>query len=589
MTSFSDFSLNDSFQKAISALGFETPTPIQAEAIPVLLSGRDVIGRARTGSGKTAAFGLPLLERVHDKGHSVVRGLVLAPTRELALQVTKALQSLASKTSVRIVPVYGGAPYHPQLKALARGASIVVGTPGRVLDHMRRGTLSLENLEVLTLDEADEMLRMGFIEDIETVLAAAPNDRQIALFSATMPRAIADVANRYLKNPITIQVESEALTTTHIKQRWVNTPERFKFEALERLLAMQTKGEAALVFARTRQRVAETAAALERSGFDSDALHGDMNQAARERTLARLRSKHVSVVVATDVAARGIDVEHITHVINYDLPEGPEVYVHRIGRTGRAGREGNATTFVDPRDRGRFRFFQRKLDLSMEQVALPSDAVIVEYHRSRLKDALFEVLEEPRPNTDLIIAKLAAESECDPADIARAALVLLSRERNMNLEVDPDPEPPVWSRPHSRPPQRGPRFEDRTRKGTPSAPREYNDGEWVSLFLPIGKGRRVRPGDLVGAITNEAGITSRDIGKISIYDHKSFVDVRPSAADQVISACQKIRIHGRSIPVTVAQSDRGGGQKANPKTTKGKQRLQKIAAKATKTHEHKAR
>ncbi|HJL49182.1 MAG TPA: DEAD/DEAH box helicase, partial [Polyangiaceae bacterium LLY-WYZ-15_(1-7)] len=352
---FDAFGFDPRIVHALGAIGFDAPTPIQAEAMPPLLEGRDVIGRARTGSGKTAAFGLPLLQRVVATARpdsDGVRALVLTPTRELALQVTKALRSFAEGLPIEMVTVYGGAAYGPQLKALRRGVPIVVGTPGRVLDHVERGTLDLSALELLVLDEADEMLRMGFFEDVERVFERAPDSRQVALFSATMPPPIQAVAENRLPDPIEVQVEDSALSVDHIEQRGILVPERHKLDALERLLAAEPL-TGAIVFCRTRAGCAETADALAKRGLSVDALHGDLNQAARERVLMRFRAGRLQVVVATDVAARGIDVDTVSHVITYDLPPAPEEYVHRIGRTGRAGRDGVAISLVTPRERGR--------------------------------------------------------------------------------------------------------------------------------------------------------------------------------------------------------------------------------------------
>ncbi|HMR73488.1 MAG TPA: DEAD/DEAH box helicase, partial [Polyangiaceae bacterium] len=331
---FADFEIDPRLIATVQELGFDEPTPIQAQAIPDLLRGHDIIGRARTGSGKTAAFGLPLLERVKE-GSAGVQALVLTPTRELAVQVTKALSSYATKLPVRLVTLYGGVAYGPQLSALRKGVSVVVGTPGRVLDHMHKGTLDISKLEMLVLDEADEMLRMGFIDDVEEVLSQCPVDRQIALFSATLPPPIRTIANKYLNGPIEVQVEQRAHTTKHITQRWLVVPQAHKLDALSRVLADQPHG-ATLIFARTRAGCADTAAALSARGFAVDALHGDLNQSARELVLNRLRNGRLDTVVATDVAARGLDLEPFNHLVNLDLPTELESYVHRIGRTGRA-------------------------------------------------------------------------------------------------------------------------------------------------------------------------------------------------------------------------------------------------------------
>ncbi|MCA9567546.1 MAG: DEAD/DEAH box helicase, partial [Myxococcales bacterium] len=341
--SFSALGLDERLIEALDALGFTAPTPIQAAAVPAVISGSDVVGRARTGSGKTAAFGLGVLQRLLTSEGKGVRALVLAPTRELALQVSEALDSFAAKVPFRTATVYGGAPYPPQIHAL-KTATVVVGTPGRLLDHLERGTLSLSDVQCVVLDEADEMLRMGFIDDVETLLAATPEGRQVVLFSATMPEAIQKIADKHQRDAVEIQVEDRDLMVGHIRQVFMRVPRRNRIDALVRVLRGTTR-DATLVFARTRAECAEVADELARRGVPADALHGDLNQAARERVLARLRARRLDVVVATDVAARGLDVDHITHVVNLELPGDAETYVHRIGRTGRVGREGMAILF----------------------------------------------------------------------------------------------------------------------------------------------------------------------------------------------------------------------------------------------------
>jgi len=540
---FASFGLDPRIQQALVALGFDEPTPIQAEAMPPLLAGRDVIGRARTGSGKTAAFGLPLIERVKDGGDAV-RALVLTPTRELALQVTEALRSFAKQLPVRIVTIYGGAAYGPQLGALKRGVPIVVGTPGRVLDHMDRGSLDLSSLELLVLDEADEMLRMGFFEDVEKVLAAAPDDRQVALFSATMPDPIRHVAEARLPDPIEIQVEGQALSVDHITQKALLVPERFKLDALQRVLASEPI-EAALVFARTRAGCASVADELASRGMPVDALHGDLSQAARERVLLRLRSGGLQVVIATDVAARGIDVDLLSHVVNYDLPTDPEAYVHRIGRTARAGREGVAISLVTPREVGRLRFFQRTLDVKIGRMDVPSDAAIAAAERRRLIAGVEKHLERKvTPGLEALVEVLCADDR-DPRLVAAAALGLLAAERELDLDAERKDEPPAWAR---------------TAPARKSDRRRPEPGDEVELFLPVGKKRGIRPADLVGAIANEAGIEGSSIGRVTILDHKSFVRITREEAEQVLERCKELELRGQKVPVAMARPRSGPGK-----------------------------
>lgn len=541
---FDAFALDARVRVAVDALGFESPTPIQREAIPVLLEGHDVIGRARTGSGKTAAFGLPLVHRVRDEKST--SALVLCPTRELALQVTAALRSYAKKLPVRIVTLYGGAPYGPQLRALKEGVSVVVGTPGRVLDHLDRGSLDLSAAQVLVLDEADEMLRMGFFDDVERVFEATPDECQIALFSATMPPRIRDIAVRRMKKPVEIQVEDAALTVSHIAQRYVEVPHRFKVDALVRILASEPPG-AALVFARTRASCAQVADELVRRGLSSDALHGDLSQQARERVLARLRNKQLSVVVATDVAARGIDVEHLRLVVNFDLPDDPEQYVHRIGRTGRAGREGAAIAFITPREIGRLRRFERALDTRMERMQVPSDAVIASRTIDGLRNEL-DSLEPAATGAGVLDALLAGRT---PEELARAALAILARERGLDPTAEPDARPPAWARGKSRE-DRG-----RDRKDGPREPRPRGgsdpQGGWVSLFMPTGRSSGTRPADVVGAIANELDVPSSQIGRITILDDRTFVELSSDQAERVLGERRELEVRGVSVPISLAR------------------------------------
>ena len=531
---FDGFALDARLVDAVRSLGFEKPTSIQAETIPALLEGRDVIGRARTGSGKTAAFGLPMLHRLREGG-SDVRALVLAPTRELALQVTEALRGFAKNLELRIVTIYGGASYVPQLKALKRGVPIVVGTPGRVLDHLDRGSLSLANLELLVLDEADEMLRMGFFDDVQRVLEASPDGRQVVLFSATMPEQIKKIATRRMTDPLVIQVEDRALSVDHIDQRWLRVPTRFKPDALVRLLAAEAG--TALVFTRTRAGCAEVADGLARRGVSVDALHGDLNQAARERVLTRLRAGKLAVVVATDVAARGIDVDHIRLVVNYDLPTDPEQYVHRIGRTARAGKSGRAISFVIPREVPRIGRLSRVVGVRIEPMDVPSDADIRNVRVSGLADELS--LTKLTPLSGLL-ERLG--SDLTDRELAHAAIALLARERGIDPSAEADDAPPKWAqRPTSR--------ASRDRSG-PSEPWERNA---VTLFMPVGKRRGVRPSDIVGAIANEVGVNSKRIGRITVLDAKTFVELSREVAEMILEDHPQLEIRGRRVPVTLAR------------------------------------
>lgn len=557
---FADFSLDPRIVAALSGLGFDTPTPIQAEAMPPVLDGHDLIGRARTGSGKTAAFGLPLLERVKD-GKAPVRGLVLTPTRELALQVTEALRTYARKLPVSLVTIYGGASYGPQNAALRKGVPIVVGTPGRVLDHLRRGTLDLSQLEMLVLDEADEMLRMGFLEDVETVLAAAPAQRQVLLFSATMPAEIRRVAAAHLRDPVEIQVEERALCVDHITQRRITVPQRHKLDALGRVLAAEAS-EATLVFVRTRAGCAEVADTLASRGIDVDALHGDLNQAARERVLQRLRSGRLKVVVATDVAARGIDVEHITHVINFDLPNDVESYVHRIGRTGRAGRAGMAIAFVTPAEERKVRWLERSLRVAITPMKVPSDLAIRKTRLARMVSELRST--EVPPALEELLGEL--EEETSLRDIALGALARLADAHDLDLTREADPEPPHWTKATGA----GRSAKGGQRSGKPRPPRAHADE--IELFFPVGASRGVRPGDLVGALANDTGIAGADVGRITVLPHKSFVRLSREAGERVLAGHTELELRGRRVPIAKARARAEGPSPRRPFAGRGKHR-----------------
>ena len=441
---FNEFKLNGHLLEAIGNLGFEHPTPIQAESIPVLLKGTSIVGRARTGSGKTAAFGIPLLNKLA-KGGGKVRGLILCPTRELAIQVSDALKSFCHKKSpIKILSIYGGSPYPPQLKALKAGVDIVVGTPGRVIDHMERGSLDVSGVEMFILDEADEMLRMGFIEEVERIFERMPEGNQVALFSATMPKQIQRIANKKIPDHVVVQVEEGALTTKHIKQKYALAPRKHKLEALMRILQTEPIGTT-IVFANTRRDCAEIAEALVKKGFKAQPLHGDMDQPARERVLGRLKSGALQLVVATDVASRGIDVEHINYVINLELPNNTESYVHRIGRTARAGRSGTAITLAEPQQSRRLHYMQKDLKVEFEKIDIPSDRIIATAQRCALWDQLLATMDDG----DFVDARGWVDGmlkEEDGRDFAAAAIALLARAKGMRLNKKPDGEPPAWTK-----------------------------------------------------------------------------------------------------------------------------------------------
>ena len=558
---FEALGLAPSLQEAVAHLGFTHCTPIQAAGIPPLLEGRSTIGRARTGSGKTAAFGLPLLNlALLDEGDRRGRppvGLVLAPTRELALQVHTALESFARGSDLRILAVYGGSAYSPQLRALKRGVEIVVGTPGRLLDLMEKGALDLSELQMLVLDEADEMLRMGFIEDVEQVFEAAPDGVQAALFSATMPGPIARIAKAHMHEPLVVQVESGDVEAGHIRQLWMKVPQKHKLEALLRFFRSEEM-QSVLVFARTRLGCAEVAQALAQRGFSAEELHGDLSQAARERVLERLRNQHVRVVVATDVAARGIDVAHISHVINLDLPMERASYVHRIGRTGRAGREGTAMSLVTPREIRRLRDIERHLGVEIEQVEVPSDAQIQQRQHAILQALLSERIAQPNPDAFAMLETLEEQGMHAKA-VAAAALDWLAEKQGLELAGTGEDLPPAWAREKRR---SKPTREARVAGG------KGPSGDSVELFLPVGRDRGIQPGDLVGALANECGVPGDQIGRITVVQRKSFVSLPREIAEEVLAQNHRIVLRGRPVPVHMARP-RGEGAPFRPKGKEG--------------------
>ena len=555
MPTFPEFDLDPAILAAVEKLGFESATPVQAETLPPLLEGRDMIGQARTGSGKTAAFGLPMIQRFKDGGANV-RGLVLAPTRELAIQVAEAVRSFSKGLPIRVVTIYGGAPYPPQLKALRNGATIVVGTPGRVIDHLDRGTLKLGNVEMFVLDEADEMLRMGFLEPVEHILEALPEERQIALFSATMPAPIQRVSKKFLKKPVTIQVETSELSVSHIEQFWIRAPQRRKLDILMRILQGDPHG-ATLIFTRTKRGCGEVADGLTKNGIPADAIHGDLNQAARERVINRLRSKSLSVLVATDVAARGLDVSHLTRVVNMDYPGGPEIYVHRIGRTGRAGAKGTAITLVTPGEQRKLRFLQKAIKHDIQEMKPPSNAELATLQRN----ALWSDLERTQQNVDLShatdwIREIQADHDVSMEDIAAVAIHMLTKQRGVRLKP---PQEDVATRPLRE-------------RGIAMDEDEIRRVNQVELFLSVGRQAGSGPSDIVGALANEANISGTNIGRINLFENKAFVGVPRDIAEKIINEIPEITIRGHIVNIALAKP---GSSEAPDWKKKGRGRYSK--------------
>jgi len=540
---FAELGLPPALCSALAELGYEAPTPIQRAAVPVLLAGRDVLGQAATGTGKTAAFALPLLARLAaGERKAGPRALVLVPTRELAVQVAQAVHKYAQKLEVRTLAIYGGQPFGPQLRSLERGVDVVVATPGRALDHLNRGTLALEELELLVLDEADEMLDMGFADELEALLAATPTTRQTALFSATLAPSILGIAEQHLKSPARITIERETTPEgelPRVRQTAYLVPRARKADALARVLELE-RPLAALVFCRTRLEVDELTEILNRRGMRAEALHGGFAQEQRERVMKRFREAESGLLVATDVAARGLDIGHLSHVVNYDVPASRDDYVHRIGRTGRAGREGVAITFLEPREKNLVVGMERVTGQTVERGTLPDLATLHAKRLERLGDELKQRLAGPPLDGER--AFLATLADIPPQDLAAAALALLTQ-RVHGAEVEREIELTPVRR--ERPDHAHERFQPK--HGT--FPRRPSDFEGTRLFIGLGRDAELRPGDLVGAITNEAGVPSTAIGAIRINERFALVEVRPEVAEAVIQALRRTTIRGRKVNV----------------------------------------
>jgi ATP-dependent RNA helicase DeaD len=550
---FAELGLSEPLVRTLSDLGYEGPTPIQERTIPILLSGSDLIGQAQTGTGKTAAFALPLLERLDFSGDETL-ALVLTPTRELAMQVAEAIHSYARGLGhINVLPVYGGAPIGPQLRRLERGTQIVVGTPGRIIDHLDRRSLDLSKVQMIVLDEADEMLKMGFQEDVERILGAAPEDRQTALFSATMPDEILRISKRYLRNPQRVEIEHKSMAAPAIEQRFLNLAEGQKLEVLTQLLELESS-DAVLIFRRTKNGAAELAERLEARGFAAVALHGDMAQSLRESVIRRVKSGQVEIVVATDVAARGLDVEQITHVINYDIPNDVEAYVHRIGRTGRAGRSGLATMFVTPRERRMMREIEKFSGTPIKPMKLPTRADVAARRVAVFKETIRQNLQQGDLDLYLeLVEQLSEEGKYDIAEIAAAAARVANGARS--LAPEPEPRPVIDERPARR--EEAPRgrtagaYQPRERAGYErgsSAGRERDDaGAKVTLSMAVGNRDGIRPADVVGSIANEAGIAGREIGPIQILEDRTIVSIPAEYRDLVIEKLSRAKFRGRSV------------------------------------------
>ncbi|HDC4272623.1 TPA: DEAD/DEAH family ATP-dependent RNA helicase [Enterobacter cloacae] len=587
-TTFADLGLKAPILEALNDLGYEKPSPIQAECIPHLLSGRDVLGMAQTGSGKTAAFSLPLLNNI-DPDLRAPQILVLAPTRELAVQVAEAMTEFSKHMrGVNVVALYGGQRYDVQLRALRQGPQIVVGTPGRLLDHLKRGTLDLSKLSGLVLDEADEMLRMGFIEDVETIMAQIPEGHQTALFSATMPEAIRRITRRFMKEPQEVRIQSSVTTRPDISQSYWSVYGMRKNEALVRFLEAEDF-DAAIIFVRTKNATLEVAEALERNGYNSAALNGDMNQALREQTLERLKDGRLDILIATDVAARGLDVERISLVVNYDIPMDSESYVHRIGRTGRAGRAGRALLFVENRERRLLRNIERTMKLTIPEVELPNAELLGKRRLEKFAAKVQQQLE----SSDLdqyraLLAQIQPTAEGEELDIETLAAALLKMAQGERTLIVP-PDAPMRPRREFR--DRDDRFErrgdrndrgprgDRSERGGEDRPRrERRDAGEMELYrIEVGRDDGVEVRHIVGAIANEGDISSRYIGNIKLFASHSTIELPKGMPGEVLQHFTRTRILNKPMNMQLLgdaqpRPDRGGERRGGGRGFGGERR-----------------
>ena len=560
---FRDLGLSPAVLEAVVDAGYESPSPIQAATIPVLLAGRDMIGQAQTGTGKTAAFALPMLSRIEVR-RGPPQGIVLVPTRELAIQVAEAFQRYASKIpGFHVLPIYGGQSYTPQLMSLKRGAHVVVGTPGRVMDHIKKGTLDLSGVTSLVLDEADEMLQMGFVDDIEWILGETPPTKQVALFSATLPAQIRRIAQKHLRDPAEVTIKSKTSTAANIRQRYWVVSGVHKLDALTRILEAETF-DGMLVFTRTKQSTLELAERLEARGFAAAALNGDMQQKDRERTVQRLKGGQLDILVATDVAARGLDVERIGHVVNYDVPYDTESYVHRIGRTGRAGRKGEAILFITPRERNMLRYIERATRSPLEPMDLPTIADVNEQRVAKFRQRITEALAEGQGEVfRSLIEEYEHEHDVPAIEIAAALAALLQggsplllKEKERDTRAfDDSPGDDAANEPAHKPArkERKPREAGADGEGRREAPAaRLADEDTETYRLDVGYVHGVKPGNIVGAIANVAGLQGKDIGHVDIREDHTFVGLPKGMPKEIMRELQKTRVAGRMLQLSLA-------------------------------------
>jgi ATP-dependent RNA helicase DeaD len=558
---FEDLKLSPETLKAVNELGYETPSPIQAATIPLILNKQDIIGQAQTGTGKTGAFALPVLSQI-DLSQRLPQVIVMCPTRELAIQVAEAFQAYARYIKgFHVLPIYGGQAYAQQINALKRGVHVVVGTPGRVLDHLNKGTLKLTGIKTLILDEADEMLRMGFIEDIETIMAAAPSDCQKTMFSATMPAPIAKIARKYLKSPQEVKIASKTSTVERIDQQFLMLKNNQKLDALTRILEAE-EYEGCIIFVRTRSLTTELSEKLEARGHAVSPINGDMNQSAREQTIRRLKSGQLDIVIATDVAARGLDVERITLVINYDIPLDTEAYVHRIGRTGRAGRTGKAILLTTPREKRLLFAIERATNQKLTSMPVPSSDMIAQRRAENFSSQVAEVLSAtPLQFYQEFSSKLQEKLDVSESELA-AALIYMAQERNpLQVEMNDFQSLDVY---RNESDERGGRDRERSDRSS-SRDKPRDDTNKQTYRIEVGREHGVQVSDIVGAIANEAKIDARQIGRIKLNDSFSTVDLPKDMPPAALEHLSKVYIRKRQIDIAVYAGGSGGDEERRPR------------------------
>ena len=549
MTTFTELGLRPQLVQTVTALGYAEPTPIQAGIIPLMLAGHDVLGQAQTGTGKTAAFALPILQNL-DLNAYHIQTLVVAPTRELAMQVARAFQTYGKDMNVSVLAVYGGQSYEPQIRKLRRGVDVVVGTPGRLIDLANRNVLDLSHITTLVLDEADEMLSMGFIEDIETLLSETPAARQTALFSATLPGPIRRLADGYMRDPQAVTIQRKQMTVAAIAQRYYLVNQRDKLAALTRLFEVEPISRG-LIFARTRVGTGELANELTGRGFPAEALNGDMSQSAREQTLRRFRDGRIKVLVATDVAARGLDIDDISHVFNYDLPQDPEVYVHRVGRTGRAGKTGVAITLVTPKEEYRLRQIQKYTRQPIARAEVPTEEEIREHREMKVLEEVLVWLKRGRAKRERQMVELLVAEGYEPAEIAAVALKM-SRRHEKQRPIMPIGPVQTGRQARSNGYSKQGKGKGKRNGRYDRASKNSHEKGMVRLVINLGREHGLRPNDVVGTLAYQANIPGKTIGKILIQDRHTLVDVNEAYAGQVLDRKEPYRIGRKSFTIDLA-------------------------------------